>query len=95
MFFDCKIIAQLDAHAKTLNSLQLLINQLRFLPAIMPYMRLSQALRVTNDKVFLTRSCDMCRFAKSFRVKAYFLNLNICQDLLIRTVLCFLQGNDA
>ena len=29
LFFDCKIIAQLDAHAKTLFSLQLLINQLR------------------------------------------------------------------
>ena len=50
---------------------------------------------VTNDKVFLTRSCDMCQFAKLFLFKAYFLNLNICQDLLIRTVLCFLCGDDA
>ena len=37
----------------------------------------------------------MRQFAKSFLAKAYFLNLNICQDLPIRTVLCFLQGNDA
>ena len=50
---------------------------------------------VTNDKVFLTRSCDTCQFAKSSLVKAYFLNLNTCQDLPIRTELCFLQGNDA
>ena len=50
---------------------------------------------VTNDKVFLTLSCNICQFAKSFLVKAYFLNLNICQDLPIRTILYFLQGNDA
>ena len=37
----------------------------------------------------------MCQFAKSFLVKAYFLNLNICQDLPIRIALCFLQDNDA
>ena len=41
------------------------------------------------------KSCDMCQFAKLFLVKAYFLNLNICQDLPIRTVLCFLRGDDA
>ena len=49
-------------------------------------------LRVTNGKVFLTRSCDMCQFAKLSLVKAYFLTLNICQDLQIRTVLCFSAG---
>ena len=25
---------------------------------------------VTNDKVFITKSCDMCQFVKSFLVKA-------------------------
>ena len=37
----------------------------------------------------------MCQLAKSFLVKAYFLDLNICQNLPIRTILCFLHGDDA
>ena len=32
--------------------------------------RIKNDIRVTNGKVFLTRSCDMCQFAKSFLVKA-------------------------